>query len=370
MYHWNIFDTLAVSKHVNLDFPFFNISHPSEVRSKKHRKQVRSHVTATQHRRKKIPVSRKVSQSSADTGVWLPEKSFQLTSPSASPVLSDHTGDSSEPESKPRREVTPTPSTGSSTDSYDSILDLETGQVLDIVQAAPHQVVPHPGNLTVGKSDPFTCHQVPWHSEYDKLLHYMMTVFAPRAWPSLNITNEQGHSWENFMTLKALEEPALLYVRLLFASGELIKVGGLERDRSYSLQLHAIKAINEALSDHERCISDGLILAVGRIALHESMYGDRIAANQIHRPAQRRMISLRGGITKLGFPDLVTRLMRWSDRVMSIQGSTERLLPDEEDQNNETFGMQQSLRALEAWAPEKAGSMQTGQASRKTDDGP
>lgn len=161
------------------------------------------------------------------------------------------------------------------------------------------------------------------------------------------------------MTQHALEEPALLYVRLLFASGDLVRMGSLDRKRSYALQSQAIKEINNALSDSKRSVSDGLILAVGRIALHESMYGDRAAANQIHRPAQRRMIDLRGGITNLGFPDLVKRLMRWSDRVMSIQGNTDRFLPDEEDCDNETYGVQQSLSGLEAWVPE------TGQALRR-----
>lgn len=180
----------------------------------------------------------------------------------------------------------------------------------------------------------------------------MLTVFAPRAWPSLKITDEQGWAWERFMTQQALAEPALLYVRLLFASGDLVRVGALERKHSYSLQSHAIAAINDALSDPERSISDGLILAVGRIALHESMYGNRTAAMQIHRPAQRRMIDLRGGMRNLDFPDLVKKLMRWADNVMSVQGNTDRLLPDDEDLNNETYNMQQSLEALEAWEPE------------------
>ena len=87
-------------------------------------------------------------------------------------------------------------------------------------------------------------------------------------------------------------------------------------------------------ADPTRSVSDGLILAVGRIALHECMYGNRDEANVIHRPAQRRMIDLRGGMTNLNFPDLVKRLMRWSDRVMSLQGNTPRLLPDDELERN------------------------------------
>lgn len=161
------------------------------------------------------------------------------------------------------------------------------------------------------------------------------------------------------MTQHAMEEPALFYVRLLFASGDLVRIGALNRECSYWLQSQAIQSINEALSEKRRSVSDGLILAVGRIALHECMYGDRNAANTIHRPAQRRMIDMRGGMRNLGFPDLVKKLMRWSDRVMAMQGNTKRFLPDEEDQGNSTYGVQQSVDVFEAWAPE------TGQALRK-----
>lgn len=219
--------------------------------------------------------------------------------------------------------------------------------------------VPRPETISPGRHDPFSCYPVQWQPWYDGLLRYMMTVFAPRAWPVLDITSAQGQRWEWFMTQHAMAEPALFYVRLLFASGDLIRVGALNRECSYWLQSQAIKVINEALADPRRSCSDGLILAVGRIALHECMYGDRAASNAIHRPAQRRMIDMRGGITSLGFPDLVKRLMRWADRVMSMQGATKRFLPDDEDEGNSTYGVKQSVDGFEAWAPE------TGQALRK-----
>jgi len=155
------------------------------------------------------------------------------------------------------------------------------------------------------------------------------------------------------MTQHALAEPALFYVRLLFASGDMIKLGAMTPDVSLRLQAEAIKCINEALSDPNRAASDGLILAVGRIALHESMYGDRNASTLIHRPAQRRMINMRGGMEGLGFPLLVKRLMRWADRVMTMQSGSERLLPDEEDQGNETFTVNQSVSVLESWVPQE-----------------
>ncbi|KAF2214344.1 hypothetical protein CERZMDRAFT_95617 [Cercospora zeae-maydis SCOH1-5] len=214
------------------------------------------------------------------------------------------------------------------------------------------QRLPTPESLSVARHDPFNSYSTPWQPWYDGLLHYMMTIFAPRAWPTLKITSAEGMKWETFMTQHAMQEPALFYVRLLFASGELVQSGFLRRERSHWLQAQAIKVINEALSDPARSISDGLILAVGRIALHECMYGNRDAANHIHRPAQRRMIDLRGGMKELNFPPLVKRLMRWSDRVMSMYGNTERMLPDTDDSDGGTYGLKQSLNAFEVWAPE------------------
>lgn len=211
----------------------------------------------------------------------------------------------------------------------------------------------------MGRTDPFNCYPVPHHPVYDSLLHHMLTIFAPRGWPALKITNAEGLRWERFMTQHALAEPALFLVRCLFASGDMIRLGILDREVSLWLQNEAVKAINEALAEPERAVSDGLILAVGRIALHESMYGDRNAANVMHRPAQRRMIDMRGGMKALDFPMLVKRLMRWADRVMSVQGGTARLLPDDEDQGNQTFTTQQSVKVLEEWVP------QEGRALRK-----
>ncbi|KAK3054960.1 hypothetical protein LTR09_004120 [Extremus antarcticus] len=200
-----------------------------------------------------------------------------------------------------------------------------------------------------GKAEPFACYPVPYRPWFDRILHHMMTVFAPRGWPALKITNSEGLRWEWFMTQHALCEPALFYVRLLFASGDLIRLKVISPEISHWLQAQAINSINDALSDPERATSDPLILAVGRIALHEAFYGNKEAANVMHRPAQRRMIQMRGGMKALPFPDLVKRLMRWADNVMSIRSGTERMLEDEEE--NKNYSMEEQVDVLEQWVP-------------------
>ena len=209
----------------------------------------------------------------------------------------------------------------------------------------------------VGRAEPFGCYPVPYRPWFDEILHHMMTVFAPRGWPALKITNQEGLSWEWFMTQHALAEPALFYVRLLFASGDLIRLKVLKPEISFWLQAQAIQAINEALQDPKRAASDPLILAVGRIALHENLYGNKQAANSIHRPAQKRMIDLRGGMKALPFPELVKRLMRWSDKVMAMQSGTARLLEDEPE--NQNFTMEQHVNVLDKWDPNAGKDLRT-----------
>ncbi|KAK0778080.1 hypothetical protein LTR91_018644 [Friedmanniomyces endolithicus] len=210
---------------------------------------------------------------------------------------------------------------------------------------------PEPSRPFTGLADPYNCYPVPYKPWFDGILHHMLTVFAPRGWPALNITHDQGLAWERYMVQHSLAEPALFYVRLLFASGDLVNKGVLQPEISLWLRAAAIKTINEALRDPKRASSDPLILAVGRIALHESLYGDRDAANSMHRPAQQRMIQMRGGMEALHFPKLVKRLMRWSDTVMSKQAGTERFLEDDEKVQN--FTMRQSVQVLEKWVPEQ-----------------
>jgi hypothetical protein len=215
---------------------------------------------------------------------------------------------------------------------------------------------PAPGP-SAGKTDPFNLYPVKYQPWFDQILHHMITVYAPRGWPALRIKTDEGVRWEWFMTQNALAEPALFYVRLLFGSGDMIRLGGMRAEIMYWLRSEAIKAINEALGDPQRSSSDALILAIGRIALHEFMNGDKFASSHVHRPAQKRMIEMRGGMKNLPFPPLVKRLMRWSDRLMAIGSGTERMLEDDEE--NPTFTLKESVAAIQRWAPHEMPSVRS-----------
>jgi hypothetical protein len=67
------------------------------------------------------------------------------------------------------------------------------------------------------------------------------------------------------------------------------------------------------------------------------------------------MIMMRGGMGALDFPELVKRLMRWADRVMSLQSDTPRFLPDDD----RSFSINQSVEVLEKWVPQEGLSLRT-----------
>jgi hypothetical protein len=177
----------------------------------------------------------------------------------------------------------------------------------------------------------------------------VLKIYCPRGWPALKITADEGFEWEWYMTQTALAEPALFYIRLLFGTGDMVKLGIMPPEYTYVLHAKAVQAMQEALEDPQRATSDAVILAVGRIALYEHMYGNKQASREVHRPAQKRMVELRGGMKSLTtLPRLVKQLMRWSDRIMAVGSDDVRLLEDDEVPN---FSTKDTFAAVESWAP-------------------
>ena len=97
-----------------------------------------------------------------------------------------------------------------------------------------------------------------------------------------------------------------------------------------------MQTIQQALRDESRETSNGLILAVGRMALYQHSHDVQANAATMHRVAQRQMIEQRGGMEQLGLPPLVEKLMRLSDRYMSDRDFTMRFLPEVEVCASET----------------------------------
>lgn len=351
-------------------FEWVNTSVPGATRSK-NRKQVRSHITKLQHRRARAGLLAGLQNKDAKphSTIKAPKVAIKRCSPSSN----DKAAVSDEETAVKRStsydstghiyHVDDEQEVGSQASSTRSVVSLYDGQAPLEVSDSSLSDSPQSSSGSVSsqalsgyfsaassRADPFNTYPIEYHAVHDKLLHHMLTVFAPRGWPVMKISRDQGIMWERFMTREALVEPALFLVRLLFATGDLIRLNQLNPRVADWLRSLAVNEINAALSDPSRYISDGLILAVGRIALGELLYGDSEAAIAIHRPAWKRMIEMRGGMKELPFPALVKKLMRWSDSVMAMKSNTPILL-EEPDQGEQTFGSAESVGVLKEWVP-------------------
>lgn len=133
----------------------------------------------------------------------------------------------------------------------------------------------------------------------------------------MNVRPDEGEKWMNNTLRLCMTEPAYFYVQLFSATGSLAEQGRISPDLPLWLRGETVKALNEALNDPKRALSNPVIMTVGRVALHETVYGDRDTARLVHRPAYRWMLNARGGIRAMGLPELTVQLMDWGDRVMT-----------------------------------------------------
>ncbi|KAK4986618.1 hypothetical protein LTR66_007811 [Elasticomyces elasticus] len=170
---------------------------------------------------------------------------------------------------------------------------------------------------------------MPSHSEQDQ------NVYVPRMWPAMGITALDGHNYNTAAFQASLEEPAYFYMRSFSAASALADEGYVDPKVATWLRSQTVKFINEALSDPKRATSDALIVTVGRIALHEHLFGDRHAAEAYHRPAQHHMVQMRGGLEATNLTPLVNKLLRWADRVMSLHGGAPEYFPLDPTQNRQ-----------------------------------
>ncbi|KAK3670446.1 hypothetical protein LTR78_009687 [Recurvomyces mirabilis] len=175
--------------------------------------------------------------------------------------------------------------------------------------------------------DPFDTYPVPYEPWYGPLLDrwYHRLALGPAL---LKCTTQEIHDYINWVRRFEFSEPAVYYTSILLATGTPIATGTMELSKALPVRGMAVQAMNDALNDPDRATTNAMISAVGKIALHEHLYGDRVAANAVHRPAQQRMIALRGGIAALDLPRITIQFMVWSDTFMAAESRTPRYFTD------------------------------------------
>lgn len=112
----------------------------------------------------------------------------------------------------------------------------------------------------------------------------------------------------------AMAEPATFYAMSLMAATHhaIVQPQYSNAFNVLTLKGLAISAINEALADPERSMSDSIMCAVMKMASYEALFGEE-ETFQAHFSGLERMVRMRGGLANLGMDGLMERTILWID---------------------------------------------------------
>ncbi|WPH01332.1 Hypothetical protein R9X50_00417200 [Acrodontium crateriforme] len=176
--------------------------------------------------------------------------------------------------------------------------------------------------LDKGRSDPFYTYPVEHHKWFDWLFEFWYGYVLPLGKPHIRANDEILAEYTHWSRRQEISEPCLFYTSLFLATGIPVTRGLITIEAALWLRGMAVKTLQEALNDPDRALTNATISAVTRVALHEHIYGNRQLSQDVHRPAQKRMIAMRGGLEAVGMPDSVLHMMAWSDAIMAAESST------------------------------------------------
>ncbi|KAL2041304.1 hypothetical protein N7G274_005686 [Stereocaulon virgatum] len=111
----------------------------------------------------------------------------------------------------------------------------------------------------------------------------------------------------------ALQDPALFLATLSFAAVHLeVSSKNLTRARILSYKMETIKVVNMNLQSSEDALSDSTIGAVAMLTALERISGSQEDL-RIHMTALQRMVSMRGGLQRLGWEGVLHMFIAWQD---------------------------------------------------------
>lgn len=142
--------------------------------------------------------------------------------------------------------------------------------------------------MAAGKVDPFRTYPVQYQGWFGWLLELWYDFILPRAKNMVKMSQRQLAEYAVWSKRLELTEPALFYMSLFLATGIPVSQGKFPLPAAIWLRGQTVKALNEALADPKRALSNAVISAVGKAALHEHIYGDKKICHEVHRPAQQR----------------------------------------------------------------------------------
>lgn len=111
-----------------------------------------------------------------------------------------------------------------------------------------------------------------------------------------------------------LSDPSLTLMIVLVAVTHKLWMTGVNPRCAEIMDLKGfvISALNNAMQDPNRAISDQVLFAVSNLAGYEVLFGSR-ETYDVHMNGLTRMIRLRGGMSNLGFEGGLERMLHWHD---------------------------------------------------------
>ncbi|WPB06262.1 uncharacterized protein RHO25_010919 [Cercospora beticola] len=300
-------------------FSFIGQEDTEKFKSRGTRRKIRSHIASTQHRNNRLAAEGpkqakfRANLSISDFPQAAPARSKRATAPKNDrKVRSPQIKATRRHQQRKRNPSSSTPRKGSRAPASPHRERTKNASSTDRTMFLIRQ-----SDLTSQANA--AAHQVPFEPWFDWLTSYWYERTMPRSTSLLKTNMQQIQLYTTWSRRMEFSEPALYYMSLLLATGIPVANGSFPLVKALWLRGKTIRAINDALDDPHRATSNALIVAMGQLALHEHIYGDRALAHRGHRRAQQKMIQLRGGILKCNLPYFTLQVMIWYDKLMAAE---------------------------------------------------
>ncbi|KAF2152329.1 hypothetical protein K461DRAFT_144943 [Myriangium duriaei CBS 260.36] len=317
--------TNSNSQSHNVGFSFVNSYHPDDAKGSSNKRTIRSHVAKVQHSR---------TRASGSTSKNEPKEVKARTQSRPSRPQVNIRPKITEPEQS-SSQISHSPALGglrglvTEDDDDDDVEELPPRSRHDShyrdQSSATHNAGAvekasflHPATVTLlrilrgGRHDPFWTYPVPFHPHIERIVNHYLVHIAVDI-PFIVPPTEPGLLRRKWFPL-AMAEPATFYAIVLLAATHHAVVNPAYSNAFDLLTLKgkAISAINEALADPQRSISDSTMGAVMKMASYEAIFGDEKFFHA-HMNGLQHMVQKRGGLPNLGLDGLLERIVLWID---------------------------------------------------------
>ena len=289
-------------------FSFIGQEDTAKFKSRGTRRKIRSHIASTQHRNNRLAAESarktkfRANLSISDFQEGVPARSKRATAPKNDrKVRSPQIKATQRRQQHKRNSSSSTPRKGSRAPASPHRERTKNASSTDRTMFLIRQ-----SDLTSQANA--AAHPVPFEPWFDWLTSYWYERTMPRSTSLLKTNMQQIQLYTTWSRRMEFSEPALYYMSLLLATGipcvschpdllgawtnsvDSVANGSFPLVKALWLRGKTIRAINDALDDPHRATSNALIVAMGQLALHEHIYGDRALAHRGHRLAQQKYV--------------------------------------------------------------------------------